>query len=236
MFAGIGNNGQVESVINDFYYQNSPLYLMDYTYNAEFSTFKYNLGVKWNLSKHIGIRLRYGHSKTNNSYNYDSGDLNGVFSVEQLVTNLNPAVCLTEEVGKIRVSTGLEFAFFRVGDYNFDFLGTETQVSGNSTYVTRHDISQVVDGGKVTGINNFITIEYALTKRILFGTNASYGFMFAKFGDTVSFTDKVTSFPGNNFYTVQTSESKTFKEKYFSSPEVMFYMVWRFGKLIDSAE
>lgn len=233
---GIGNNGQIERAINDYYYELSPLYLMDYTSKGEFSTFKYNIGLILNFNNHIGMRLRYGRSKTENTYDYNSSDLDGVFQIDQLITNLNTALRLSDGFGKFRFSTGLELVFYRVSNFNFSFDGVESIYSGNSINYLKHNLRVVADGGKAIGINNFLEIEYPFSNRFAFGASASYGLMYAKFGDQVSVTDKRSNISSSTYFSNSTNDYKSYKSKYFSAPEIMFHLIIKFGKELNPSD
>ena len=223
--AGIGNNNQVENVLDEYFYPSNSLYLLDESESAEASTFKYNITGRLYFNSRYSLRLRYGHAKINNDYDYYDSELKGDFEVNQIVTNINPAFCISEVVGRFNFSTGIEFAFYKVKDYSFYFDGVEYGISNNVSYSRKIVSDYVMEGGKVTGINNFIDIEFSATSRLGIGVSASYGMMFAKFGDQIR---ERTTYSGSSTYT--SNENKNYKRKYFSAPEVSVYAFLRFGK------
>jgi hypothetical protein len=222
---GIGNNNQVQNVLNNYFYLSDPLYILDETKTAEISNFKYNVTAKININDRIAVKVRYGHSKTDNSYYYNTPNLFGDITIEQKVTNINPAVCYGTTLGKFSISTGLEFAFYKVKAYTFKFEGTRISEYPQIGTVVQANINDIIiDGGKVRGINNFVELQYSFSKLLAMGVNASYGFMFAKFGDQITYDDTY----GSNHTT--NTETKEFKEKYFSEPEISVSLILKVGK------
>jgi hypothetical protein len=239
IMAGVGNNGQVEKALNEYFYPEDPLYLLDEAQTAEATSFKYNISGKLNISERISLRLRYGKSKTNNSYYYSSPDLFGNFAIEQDVVNYNPAICINENLGKFKVSTGIELAFYKVKDFHFKFKGTDYFIWVNNKYSRFVESDYVMEGGRVTGINNFLEFQYSATSRFGMGASVSYGMMFAKFGDRTKETVSYVYPPGlglnsNGPVNIVVSEDKKYKKSYFSSPEILVFLFFRFGKALGS--
>lgn len=240
---GIGNNGQIQKVLDDYFYISNPLYILDETQSAEATEFKYHLSGKLFINDHLALRLKYGKSKTQNSYFYDTFELEGNFSNNQTTTNWNPALCFNKNFGKLNISTGFEFAFYNIHKFESYFQGNEVLVIQNPTdqpnyYVPRNVESEItIEGGKAIAINCFLELEYLFSKRVGLGANVSYGYLWTKFGDEIiqmeayKYPDNnLIGLPGSSYYT----HSKSYKHKAFSPPEISVFLFLRLGKILEA--
>ena len=234
--AGIGNNNQIESVLNEYYYPTDGMYVLSESKNAEAKTFKYNISAIWHFNDRYSLRLKYGHSKLENSYYYSDETLSGDFTMEQIVTNVNPAFCVSYQMGRLNFSTGIEFALFKVKEFKMDLEGFGSGYYQNTPFTNTINSDLIIDGGKITGINNFLELEFSATSRIGIGASASYGMMFTNFdGNITEKTIKVydpNSIISSSYY--HNSEEKKYKKRYFSAPEVSIFVFLRFGKAVKT--
>ncbi len=241
--AGIGNNGQIQEVLDDYFYISNPLYILDESADAEASKFKYNITGKIFFNEHLSLRLRYGNSKTHNSYVYNSNGLNGDFWNKQTVTNFNPALSFHKNFDKLNISTGIELAFYQVKEFISYFEGKDIVLVtnlGNQYYVQRSIQSETkVEGGKGTAVNGFLEVGYSFNKRLGVGITMSYGYLWAKFGDEIVQSDDYL-YSGNQNLNLPRStvdySYKKYKKKSFAPPEISVFLSLRLGKILGDSK
>lgn len=242
---GIGNNNQIQKELDSYFYLSNPLYLLDETQSAESNNLKYNLIAKLFFNDHVSMRVKYGHSKTHNEYDVNLFDLKGNFWNKQTVTNINPALCFNKHIGKLTITTGFEFAFYKVQNFVSYFEGTEVVniqgLSGNdNNFFTRSVISETtIEGGSATGINGLLELQYQFSKRMGIGAAMSYGYLWTKFSDQIIVDEKYVYYNTGlyNFNPKYYQEQdKSYKSKSFSPPEFSVFLFLRLGKVLEASK
>jgi hypothetical protein len=212
----IGNNGQLEKTIGDFYFPGSETAFLDDSYKNQTTALKYSFLISYKIANQVALRLNLGYSFRKDHYDRINDMENVTYDFKQNVYNISPSVSFSKPIEKFELSTGLEFPLFFVNDFKF-----------NSHYInyTNDDITLDVidyinmDGGFIWGINNFINLKYFLTKHLAFCSELKYGLLFAEIGD---------KYQQNSEYIVpdQAPVSSMFEKSYsktfFSQPEISF--------------
>ena len=238
---GVGNNGQIQEVIDEYFYISGPYYVFDEVQVSEASNFKYSLAGKVFINDHLSLRLKYGYSKMKKSYEYTSGFLSGDFWNKQTVTNFNPALSFNKKFVKINISTGVELAFYKVNDNILYFEGKDhivvEDLNNQNTYIVQRTIQSetTMKGGKGTAINCFLELDYSFLKRMGVGISMSYGYLWSEFGDEIIQKDEF-SYSGN--FNLPSSSGdvkyKKYKNKSFAPPEISIFLFLRLGKILGT--
>jgi hypothetical protein len=228
---GYGNNGQVQSAINEYYYPSDALYLLDESSIAKIGERKKNYSARIYFNSRWSIRFRHGRMNIDNEYHVGTNQLNGVFQISQKINNFNTAICISEHIGRLSISTGLEYAHYKVSEHLLQFDGVEAYIYNSFPYYPNVDADITMDGGKIKGINSFAEVAIYPSSYFGLGVNFSFGMMSAKFGDKVHDNVKFTNPPnlpsGPQNYSI--FSDKKYEKKYFSDPEISMFLILRLG-------
>jgi hypothetical protein len=216
---GIGNNGQLEKTLSDFYIWNHETYYLDDSNDDKTTHLKYSAVVRYLLNDKISIRLRGGYAVRKDYY------INNAFPTEystydykQSVYNINPSICFSKQIDNFEIATGIEVPLMFVSP--FVFKSTYKQMPDSVNVTQEINGTMKMDGGFVWGINNFISMRYYFGKRFSIGTEINYGLLFAKLGDKVESSVEyvIPAQPSP----VDVPYEKKYKKTFFSQPEFSF--------------
>lgn len=242
---GLGTNGQIQEAVDDYFYISNPLYILDESREAESSKLKYNITGKLFFNNQLFVRFIYGHYKAQNSYVYNSADLNGDFWNKHVIKNYNPGFGITKSFNKLNISSGIEVAFYKVNNYISYFEGSDviriTDFGGQLLYTVNRKIESetLVEGGKGTAINGFLELGWSFHKRLGVGITMSYGYLWAEFGDEIVQSDEY-KYSGNQSlnlpkYNIDV-QYKKYKKKGISPPELSAFVSLKIGKFLKQKQ
>jgi len=223
----IGNNGQLESTLNDFYVADYLNLKEPIKYNNAIPNIKYSASARYFFNENISIRIKFGKVIRKDIHSQGSTTGRWDFDIRQSLVNFSPAVCFSKRVEKFELCTGLELPFIRVNDfvvnsYRYDLNNMKTTLA--AIYKTTSK------GGLICGFNNFIGLKYHFTNRISLGTEVKYGLLFAKLGGNYTVLSKSDADP-HTPYSKYSEIEKEYKRTFFSSPEISFGVFFQIGNL-----
>lgn len=220
----VGNNGQLESALNDFYpYNYYYYYYNNSNYNNKQASVKYTIMARYLFNDHWSCRLKFGASVRKNFQSIiTSPQRYEDYDARQHLTNVSPSICFSKKINKFEIMTGIEIPFIKVGNL---VAKSRTKVKPDSVTFAKDIVTNYnTPGGFVFGLNNFISFKYHFTNWLNFGTEINYGFVFANLGG--KYTRKSTdAFSPNKSSTYE--EDKKYTKNFFSPPEVSFGLfIW----------
>jgi len=226
----LGNNGQLDKTLNDFYFWGHESAYLDDTQKNRASNLKYSASARFFFTDNISARLKLGKAIRKDYYITSTPQEYKDFDIYQSETNLSPSLCFSKTIDKLEIMTGLEIPLVVAGDFT---LKENYREIPDSVTVTLDNFTKVtMDGGFIWGINNFIGVKYYFTNWFGIGTEINYGLLFANIGDKMKM-ESVSTIPiaATSTYEVD----KKYKKTFFSAPEVSFGLFLRFGKNKDNS-
>jgi|GEM_PF-2308031 len=213
----ISNQGQIDKVLEDFYFPASPTANQDdATYGRDYKL-KFNSTFFYVISRNIILRARFGIGFRNNYYEQDAINTVWQFKDKQNVYEITPSLGYIKEFEFIKFNFGFEIPMYIIGKY--------TQSGIYSVYPDSVNLSQEVhsfvkmSGGVISGLNTFINIDYYFTTTIYLFSEFNSGILFANLG-------RIYSFDYNEVYPSQISAStfyeKKYRKVYFSDFQIQF--------------
>lgn len=216
---GLANLGQIDRTIEKFYTVDYPDGFLDEEYINLIKSRKiqYNLGFAYQLKNDFKLRLRagYGQFYTYRDQNFSNSSITR--TEDQSVFEITPSIAYCKSFDRISLQTGIEIPFYSVSAYRFkshtlvyDTVGLLLNESfGATTY----------DPGFITGINQFVRLEFNLCKSIALYAEMNFGLLYAHLGDQYVRESKIT-YPDATTYTE--TFDKTYSNIFFSPPQMQF--------------
>jgi hypothetical protein len=217
----IGNNGQLDRLLDDFYF----LVAEASNNNAEVvrhTNIKYNVTARYFFSENISVRLRIGEAKRKMYYLRVDPIDNWSTNYKQNIINFNPSICFSKMINALEISTGFEIPIIFVGEFNFNEHYKNSPDSINVTYES--SVNDRIDGGFIWGLNNFLSIKYFLGKNFSISSEINYGLLSATLGNKRNLTEEYI-IPAQQ--TVHHQFNMKYKDVYFSYPEFSFGINYR---------
>lgn len=220
----IGNNGQLENLLNDFYNINFINRSIPNSYYTKFSNIKYTASARYLFKGPLSVRIKFGKAIRTGTFIQTEPETYFNCSFYQTVSSISPSIYYASKIGKFELMTGLEIPLMQVANFtekiNVRYMPDSINVlSSNTTKFT-------TSSGFVWGINNFIGVKYHLTNWLCMGTEMSYGLLFAKLGD--KFIGESLD-PNTAQFTKYYERDKKIKTTFFSPPEVSFGVFIQLG-------
>ena len=222
----IGNNGQLESTLNDFYVADYLNLKEPIKYNNAIPNIKYSASARYFFKENISIRMKLGKVIRKDIHSQGSTTGRWDFDIRQSLVNFSPAVSFSKRLEKFELCTGLELPFIRVNDF---FVNSYRYDLNNMNSTLGAIYKTTSKGGLIYGFNNFIELKYHFTSRISLGAEIKYGLLFAKLGGSYSVLSKVNADP-NAPYSRYSEIEKKYKRTFFSPPEVSFGIFIQLGR------
>lgn len=231
----VGNNGQIDNSIKDFYRQNSEY--LNFIFNYPTSTqneIKYNLLFSYTSKKKILYGIKFGYQLISNKFNTSNYTSEINATAKQSIYNINPSIGYTFGNKKIDLVLGLQIPVFIIGEYIYS--DTEENYRTNSggarelQYISETNTN--INGGYITGLNSFLNVKYLFSKRFYLLSDISMGILYSSTGRTLS-TETTTTyygtyFPGYGPFYTSSDSDYTLKKTYFSSPEFSLGLGFKF--------
>jgi hypothetical protein len=220
----VGNNGQLDKTLNDFYFWGHETAYLDDSYQNETTNLKFSASARYFFSDDVSARLKFGKADRKDFYTKINPMEYIDYSIKQSVSNLSPSVCFSKTIDKLEIMTGLEIPMFFVND--FTFISNYRQMPDSVTVTMDGKAIRTMPGGFMWGIINFIGVKYYFTKWFGFGTEIDYGLLFADIGGKMKSESKSTlPTPTASYY----EYDKNYKKTFFSTPEVSLGLFLRMG-------
>lgn len=220
----IGNNGQLDKILNDFYFYGHETAFLDDTYQDKTTNLKYGVSARYFFTDKISARLKFEHALRRDYYTKKDLMEYSDYTIKQDVFNIHPSICFSKTVNKIEIMTGIEIPLFFVRDFHLTENHEQMPDSITITSNSKTNITQT--GGFIWGINSFIGVKYYFLKWLGIGTEINYGFLFANIGDKLTQSSESTiPFSASSSWEI----NKRYRKKYFSSPEVSLSLFFAFG-------
>lgn len=210
----IGNNGQLDRRLDDFYNFNLINRGVPNKYRTQISNKKFSAFVRYSINERFSVRVKIGKAFRTEIYTQTEPKSSFKYSIYQTVSNINPSVCFSTIFGKYELMTGVEIPLMFVGNF---IEKTNYTYSPDTTIYPPSNIRFTTNGGFIWGVNNFIGCKYALTDRIKIGSEISYGLLFANLGNKFIAEDLD---PNSGQYNQYYESYKKHKGTFFSAPEV----------------
>ena len=231
----VGNNGQVDNSIKDFYRQNSEyLNFLFNSPNSKQTELKYNLLFSYTSKKRILYGIKLGYQLITNEYSTSRYDSEVKAKSSQSIYNCNPYLGYVFDNKKFDFILGLQIPLFLVGEYNYS--DTENHYRSNSSGIRElqyiSESTTTINGGYITGLNSFLMVKFLVSKRFYLMSDISVGVLHSSMGRTLS-TETTTTYYGTFFpgfpanYTSSDSDY-TLKKTYFSAPEFSLGLGFKF--------
>lgn len=221
----LGNNGQLDKTLNDFYFWGSETHYLDDSNLGKGNNFKFGVSGRYFFTNTISARLKAGYAVRNGFDSRIYWNEHTDYTLKHNVWNVHPALCFSKQMEQLEITTGLELPLFFVTP--FSLVMDDTQLGSDSVTVVSSGKSTIrMSKGFVWGLNNFIQVKYFITDALAIGGEISYGLLFAQLGNRIEMTNEST-FPviSSNTDIIE----KTYKKNFFSTPEVALGIFFRFG-------
>lgn len=214
---GLSNMGQIDKTIEKFYTVDYPDGFLDEEYInlIKSRNIQYNLGFTYPLKNNYKLRLRtgYGQFYTFREQNFSNSSITR--TENQNVVEITPSIAYCKSFEVISLQAGIEIPFYYTSTYKFkshtlgyDSLGVLLNESFSTT---------TYDPGFITGINQFLRIEFNLSDRIALFAEMNFGLLYAHLGDQYKKEDNLT-YP--NVLTYTQTFDKTYSKIFLSSPQM----------------
>lgn len=221
----LGNNGQLDKTLNDFYYWAHETHYLDDSNLGKGTNLKFGVSGRYFFTDHISARLKAGYAIRNGSDSRIYWNQLTDYKLKHNVWSTSPAICFSKQIEQLEMTTGLEVPLFFVSP--FSLVITDTHKAQDSITVVSSGISTVtMSKGFVWGINNFIQLKYFVTDALAIGGEIGYGILFAKLGDELKIENEST-YPDASSSTDLIE--KRYKKNFFSTPEVSLGIFLRLG-------
>jgi len=214
---GVGNNGQLDKTLNDFYYLQHETAFLDESHMANSRSIKFNLKLNYHISDKYFMGINCGFYNRKDAYSYDWVVENLDFNYNQKIFNISPEFGVKIKLDDFIFSTGFETPVFIIGDFNYESIYEQRPDSVNVSNKIKS--TGGMTGGIVFGINSFLGFKYFFSERFSIFSRISYGLLYADIGNKDYFTQE-TVIPSSTFYSFE--YDKSYQKKYFSNPEFMF--------------
>ncbi|ASS49462.1 MAG: hypothetical protein A3D31_02910 [Candidatus Fluviicola riflensis] len=176
----LSNQGQVDQVLNGFYYPAHETAYQDDATEGKLLNLKYNLTTSYALKPNLQCRLRIGFGQRNNESVQDYKPSYWEFNDEQRLLEIAPSIALTEQLGKLTLTGGVELPFYIISEFKQTLYYAEF----SDDVMTQYSLYRLsMDGGLIYGVNGFANIRYQLNKRFSFFTELNTGIMRSQLGD-----------------------------------------------------
>ncbi|MES2555646.1 MAG: hypothetical protein V4604_05815 [Bacteroidota bacterium] len=176
----LSNQGQVDQVLNGFYYPAHETAYQDDATEGKLLNLKYNLTTSYALKSNLQCRLRIGFGQRNNESVQDYKPSYWEFNDEQQLLEIAPSIALTEQLGKLTLTGGAELPFYIISDFKQTLYYAEF----SDETMTQYSLYRLsMDGGLIYGVNGFANIRYQLNKRFSFFTEFNAGILRSQLGD-----------------------------------------------------
>jgi len=211
----VGNNGQLDKTLNDFYFWGHETAYLDDSKESETTNLKYTASFQFIYSKSVSFRVKFGKYKREDFYTNIDPTSYIDYSIDHKITNISPSICFSKKIDQFEITTGIEIPLIFVND--FDFVSTYRVLPDSVTVTQEVKSKRTMDGGFIWGINSFIGLKYHFTDFISLGTEVGYGLLFADIGGKMLLeNEKIIPTPS---YTTAEVDKK-YKKTFFSGPEV----------------
>lgn len=221
----LGNNGQLDKTLNDFYFWGSETYYLDDSNDGVGRNFKLGISGRYYFTDNISARVKFGYAMRNGKDSSIHWNQHIDYKLKHNVSNVSPAICFTKQIDKLEIGTGVEIPLMFVSP--FKLVTRVTDFENDSVTVKDYGINTTtMSKGFVWGINNFIQVKYWITDYLAIGGEIDYGILFAHLGKTVDYRGEAI-YPEASTYIA--SDNKKYKKTFFSTPEVSLGIFFRFG-------
>lgn len=218
----IGNNGQLDKTLHDFYFIGYETPASNYGMGRDF---KVGISGRYYFTDNISSRLKFGYAIRNSQDSLLEWNEHVHHSLTHNVWNANPAICFSKQFDKLEISTGVEIPVMFVNKFK-SVIDDVRFDNDSSTVVNVIKTTITMSKGFVWGINNFIQIKYFITDYLALGGEIDYGLLFAHLGNKAEYYEET-------FYPTTSSRvqgfDKKYRKTYFSPPEVSAGIFFRFG-------
>jgi hypothetical protein len=145
---GFGNNGQVSSVQQEFYFVPDAYNPADDVSDFSESRSCWELAYAYRFKSGIGVRLQYTHANRVEEYTITNNP--GTGSTKQAIRSFAPGVFYFGEAGRFIYSSGIELSHFTFEDCieHFQFTSSGVNYIGTRT----------MEGGTANGISGVIVL------------------------------------------------------------------------------
>lgn len=210
----VSNQGQVDQVLNGFYYPAHETAYQDDATEGKLLNLKYNLTTSYALKPNLQCRLRMGFGQRNNESVQDYEQGYWEFNDEQQLLEIAPSIALTEQMGKLTLTGGVELPFYIISDFKQTLYYAEF----SDAVMTQYSLYRLsMDGGLIYGVNGFANIRFQLNKRFSFFTEFNTGIMRSELGDKMRSYGTVYPTGGTPAEVSPVEFDKVQSKTYFSS-------------------
>jgi hypothetical protein len=210
----VSNQGQVDQVLNGFYYQAHETAYQDDATEGKLLNLKYNLTTSYALKPGLQCRLRIGFGQRNNESVKDSKQSYWEVNDEQQLLEIAPSIALTERLGKLTLTGGVELPFYIINDFKQTLYYAEF----TDAVLTQYSLYRLsVDGGLIYGVNGFANIRFQLNERFSFFTEFNTGLMRSQLGDKIRSYGTLYPTGGTAVEATPMEMDKVQSKTYFSS-------------------
>ena len=177
---GLSNQGQVDQVLNGFYYPAHETGYQDDATEGKLLNLKYNLTTSYALKPNLQCRLRVGFGQRNNESVQDYDLTYWEVNDEQQLLEIAPSIGLSEQLGKLTLTGGVELPFYFISDLKQTLYYAEF----SDNVMTQYSLYELtMDGGLIYGVNGYANIRFQLNKYFSFFTEFNAGAMRSQLGD-----------------------------------------------------
>jgi len=174
--ASISNNGQLNDITSDFYYDDfSGAHSIQHSHVLNAT--KFNLHYEYLTSKPISFSLKIGYCKRQDSFSDLTPNYYEINVEQTYFSSLLGSRYLLSS-NKFQFSSGLELAYFYVSSYD---ESSHSSAANSYSYIT--------DGGNAFGINSVTSLKLFLSNKIFLISEMAFGFLSYDLGGNSNYTD-----------------------------------------------
>lgn len=206
------NNGQINNIIDDFYFSEYHGQSIRQISNYTQSDFKYNLHYEYVNVNNFVFYCMVGYSEKKESFTISNiPPVNESGNKKQNYFNVAVGAKYIYSVGKFQLSSGIEIPYYKISRYEEKyFFDSPTQ----TTYTTN-----LIDGGNAYGLNNISSIKIFFFKRFFFSTDLTFGLLALKLGGQ---NYSIIDYDNPAISTTNPPYEQLYKKTAITNPELYF--------------
>ena len=216
---GLSNQGQVDQVLHGFYFPAHETAYQDDATNGKMLNIKYNLGVTYQVKTNSIMRLRLGLGQRSNESIQEMPNSQWEVNDDQGFAEIALSYGVTEQLGRVQVSGGVELPFYIIGQFSQSIYNEEYS-GGVMTQYSNYTSS--MDGGFITGLNGFVRGDYGFWKRFSVFTEFNFGVLRSKLGNRNTGQGTIYPTGGSPIVGTVTESEKTQTKFFFSGVQAQF--------------
>lgn len=200
---GIGNNGQVSDVQQEFYFGPDAYNPADDVSDFSERRSCWELAYAYRFKSGIGLRIQYTTANREEEYTITNNP--GTGSTKQSMRSFAPGVFYFGEKERFIYSTGMEYSHFTLDDYSEHFQFTSSGI----TYVG----TRTKEGGTANAVSGVVDLGIRLWRHATFKLEARAGMLWYNLGGV-----SIEEYTSSGAPSQSRSWPETYELKEFSPP------------------